>query len=1233
VTENSSSAFDGLLAEAVHEPPLLIPGSELASGRFVVRSVLGMGGMGAVYRTTDTRRAADVAVKVLSRVEAAGIYALKQEFRSLSNVRHPNLVSLHELYFDHGTWFFTMDLVEGRPLSQVTWTMPLLRDVFGQVAEGIHAIHRQGKLHRDLKPNNVMITPAGRAIVLDFGLVSDQAPGGTGRTVADGGFLGTPAYMAPEQATGQVVPQSDWYAFGTMLYEALFRALPFQEDGVAVLVRKREEPASPPPVPVAGVPADLEGLCMRLLERDVARRPDYPEIVAALGGRGGARAPDDRPEQDPFVGREPELHELELAMLETDRGRSAVVDVSGSTGIGKTRLVERFLGTVRKDLGGVVLSGRCQRREHVPFRACDSLIDDLSRYLRALPTERAAAVLPRATPALTQVFPVLDRLPAVQAIKLRRALPREPSEIRRLAFAALRDLLGNIAAQERLVIFVDDLQWSDLDGARLLASLVTGTTAPDAPSMLLVVAHRTQVAGEAPGLAAFLERTASSPDLYVRSLQLGELSADESRRLAARLLVGPGGGLEDRIALEAGGNPLFIRQLARHVQESDAEVGPLDLNGVLAKRIAGLEQRERELLAAVCLNSLPVPLGLLSRITDQADPETSARGLESAQLALFAPGSADALTAYHDRIREAVVSSMDESERLALHARFVAALEPTDAPDLVTLTTHLLGCGRELEAAACAVRAAESAAAVLGFEQAAAMYRLALDFGRWEASERIDLLVRLAEALALDRRSGEAGACFRQAASLETDPERVKALRLRAADHYLAGGWLAEGIGLLREILAEFGLDFDAIGSSDLMALRSRLAERGLGFTPRPEREIPPATLARLDALLVAGEGLAWLTPKSMQFRFALTLEAVDAGDPMRLATGLRTVALFDAQIDPENDGVYRVVRRLCEEYSGTRTDLIQVGLEAGMALVAGRPWDEDEAARRTESLLLQDQTPDARELAVARFHQATALHFQGEAQELQHRCRGWLEDAEDRHDLFLESWLNALLTCWYIARGRTDAARDMCRKATQVWAAVEVLGESSLNLLCSDVLSACDAYDGDCAAWERLAAATRWVDGSGLSRLPFHVGERHSVRARAALACAQLEPARSARREELLREVEAGIAIAAQTPGLGGRSFVLPHCRNMATLLRAGLAAVRGDAELALACLDRALEQLSAAGSYALRSAHARRARGVLLGGDEGAALVEQAEADLRSLGVEDPARHARTVLPGFPS
>lgn len=1230
--DTPSSRFDELLADACHEPTLLIPGARLAGGRFVVRALLGTGGMGAVYRATDTRREQDVAVKVLARVEADGIYRLKQEFRSLCSLDHPNVVGLHELHCDGGTWFFTMDLVAGAPLCGGRWRLPELRGAFRQLADAIHAIHRHGKLHRDLKPSNVMVTPHGRVVLLDFGLASDLHLGGTGQTLTDDGFVGTPTYMAPEQASGRAVPETDWYGFGTMLYEVLFGAPPFPQTGLDALLRKREVPAALPPHPSGDVPEELGALCLRLLDRDATRRPGYPEIVAALGTPPLAYPADEAPLQDPFVGREPELAELERALIETDRGQSAVVTVSGGPGIGKTRLVGHFLEGVRARQDGVVLAGQCPKWEHVPFRACDSLVDDLSRYLRALPAERAAALLPRAPHAMVRLFPVLGRLPVVRAIPSRRALPQELSEIRRLGLAALRELVGNIAAQERLVVFVDDMQWSDVDGARLLASLVSHAGPPDPPAMLLIVAHRTQDDGDAPGLAAFRERLAESTDLHLRSQPLGELREPEARGLAERLLAGKREHLAARIASEAGGTPLYIRQLVRHVMESGAEAAPLDLDGLLGSRLASLPPRERGALAAICLSERPVSLDLLARVTGETDPEPAVRSLVSAQLARLAAGPDDPVAAFHERVREVMVQTLDERERRTLHGRFVEALEHHSELDLVALTRHLLGSGRRQEAAASAVRAAACATEELAFEQAVAMYELGLTAGDWRADERIDLVVRLAEALVLDRRSGEAGTRFLQAAGLEADKARRRTLRLRAVEQFLAGGWLPEGIGILREILAELGLDYDVICGADLRELRGRLARRGLGFTPRSEAEIAPEVLARLEVLHVAGSGLAWIDPHSVHFRFLLAEEALEAGDPVRVAIGLRTVARLDASVDPERDEVYRVVQRLCEENPGSQADLIRQGQESGLALVKGVPWDQLEAGRRSEELLLGQRTPHARAVAVARYHQAIGLYLLGETQELRLRCQGWLDDAEERKDLFLVSWLNATLAAHQVARDRTDMAREMCQRAQQFWESLPEQGAFLLRMCCSDVLNACDVYDGHRAAFERLQADMAWFDGSPLARLPFMLCFYHWMRARAALAAAQQERPGSARCEELLREVEASSAIASRPRSPEGRELELPHYRILSHLLDAGTAALRGEHRAALDHLSRGLDQMGATGAYALRSAHARRARGLLLGGAEGQALIERAEADLGHLGVERPARHARAVLPGFP-
>src|SRR5262249_46426628 len=163
----------------------------------------------------------------LSRLEPARLYRLKNEFRSLAEVAHPNLCRLYELFGDGDAWFFTMDLVSGQDFHSFgrpgcSLDEPRRRAVLPQMFEAVLPIHQAGKLHRDRKPENVLVSDEGRVVVLDFGLSVDPEPGGVGQTVADGEVSGTPAYMAPEQAAGEsATPASDLYALGVMLFEAL----------------------------------------------------------------------------------------------------------------------------------------------------------------------------------------------------------------------------------------------------------------------------------------------------------------------------------------------------------------------------------------------------------------------------------------------------------------------------------------------------------------------------------------------------------------------------------------------------------------------------------------------------------------------------------------------------------------------------------------------------------------------------------------------------------------------------------------------------------------------------------------------------------------------------------------------------------------------------------------------------------------------------------------------------
>jgi serine/threonine protein kinase len=407
--------------------------------RFELRRRLGAGAFGVVYEAFDRERNSLVALKTLRRTSDEALYRLKQEFRSLADIAHPNLAALYELFSDGRQWFFTMELVDGKtfhdyvldeggppvPSSHpeardsardtATLAMPVdarppalapppasglrkgrfhlarLRSSLRQAAVGIHALHRAGKLHRDIKSSNVLVTRSDRVVLLDFGLVTELGlPEGTDETLE---VAGTPTYMSPEQGTGgPISASSDWYSLGVMLYEALTGRPPFGGSTAAMMRDKQLREPRPPRDFVSGVPEDLERLCCALLHRDPKERPDGEEILRRLGGEAGDWAlsqPIAATRKSPFVGRTREFARLREAFHEAETGRAVAVAVHGASGMGKTVLVRHFLDELHSDERVVILAGRCFEREAVPYKALDSLMDGLSRHLKRLPDARA----------------------------------------------------------------------------------------------------------------------------------------------------------------------------------------------------------------------------------------------------------------------------------------------------------------------------------------------------------------------------------------------------------------------------------------------------------------------------------------------------------------------------------------------------------------------------------------------------------------------------------------------------------------------------------------------------------------------------------------------------------------------------------------------------------------------------------------------------------------------------
>jgi len=252
-----------------------------AFGHYQIQDELARGGMGVVYRAWDAALSRVVALKVLEGSTGPGdprLARFLREARTAARLKHPRIVQVHDVGESGGRPYIVMDFVRGRTLrrrlqeGRVTFREGA--GLLAQVAEGLAYAHEHGVVHRDVKPENLFLDEKGDANVGDFGLAVEL--GTSTRMTVSGQVLGTPAYMAPEQAEGdsaRVGPAADVYGVGAVLYEVLTGRPPFQAATVVeVLYQLLHTEVTPPTKANRRVPRDLEVICLKCLERDPTRR-------------------------------------------------------------------------------------------------------------------------------------------------------------------------------------------------------------------------------------------------------------------------------------------------------------------------------------------------------------------------------------------------------------------------------------------------------------------------------------------------------------------------------------------------------------------------------------------------------------------------------------------------------------------------------------------------------------------------------------------------------------------------------------------------------------------------------------------------------------------------------------------------------------------------------------------------------------------------------------------------
>ncbi len=253
-------------------------------GHYRIKEQIGTGGMGAVYRAEDLKLKREVALKLLPEELATHperLERFQREARSAAALNHPHIVTLHSVEEDQGRHFLTMELVRGKPLSQLISPGGLDLKQFLEwavsITDALGAAHAKGITHRDLKPSNVMVDEAGRIKVIDFGLAraTQSQPDfdsalPTAPLTMEGRILGTPSYMAPEQVEGRTVDhRSDLFSCGILLHEMLTGERPFQGDsGMAIMSAILKDQPSSISSLRPEVPREISRTVRRCLQKD-----------------------------------------------------------------------------------------------------------------------------------------------------------------------------------------------------------------------------------------------------------------------------------------------------------------------------------------------------------------------------------------------------------------------------------------------------------------------------------------------------------------------------------------------------------------------------------------------------------------------------------------------------------------------------------------------------------------------------------------------------------------------------------------------------------------------------------------------------------------------------------------------------------------------------------------------------------------------------------------------------
>jgi adenylate cyclase len=709
--------------------------------------------MGEVCLADDLMLHRQVALKFVTSAGGDVLEQLLSEARAAASLDHPFICSIYEVTTLSGRPCIAMEFVRGQTLERRLRRGPVAvtdaLHIAEEIAEALEAAHRRRVIHRDLKPANVMLTEDQHIKVMDFGLatrlpvdgVDDPIPGRVASQEI-GTLRGTPAYMAPEQIRGDVADRrSDIFSFGILLYELLSGVNPFQRGTIdATLTAILGESIGHLHDRLPAIPPSVGDIVARLLGKDPVQRhqsfsevrSDLRRVAADLSGlRVRTMVPlVERPDEAvrTLIGRDAERARLRQIITDATYGRGALVLLSGEAGVGKSHLAHDAQNAARRE-GFQTLVGRCYEQQGAaPLSPYIEVLEDAARLMPGSEFRQAmgpsASELAKLLPELHRLFP--DLPPPLE-------LP--PQLRQRFLFTNIREFFTRSAHIRPLLIFIDDLQWADESTLQFTQHLAHAVAALP---IVIVVAYRDvdvaappprptlqnllgRVRGQRGATLAPQAIKSALNDLVCqgRACEIALRSFDEAgvRGMLAALGSGdPPPQLARRFMEQTGGNPLFVAELFRYLNEEgrlfdaknrwrrDVEFSsgdvPESLRIVLERRLQRISEGAREVLRAAAIIGRHFELDVLAAVADVDDDALIAALDEAEQSRLIRGPSGRQEVAWrfpHDLIRQALAAPLSQLRRQRLHVRIADAMARLDTPArpyTSDIAHHLYSAGR-----------------------------------------------------------------------------------------------------------------------------------------------------------------------------------------------------------------------------------------------------------------------------------------------------------------------------------------------------------------------------------------------------------------------------------------------------------------------------------------------------------------------------------------------------------